>query len=352
MLQILVTGMHLSKKHGSTYKLIEKDGFKIDRKIKMDNTDDTNSAMAKSLGDGIKGLSTAVDELDPDIVLVLGDRSEALSGALVGVYLNKIVAHIHGGEVTKGCIDESIRHAITKLAHIHFPATEDSAKRIERMGERTENIHVVGAPGLDVIKNKYFTPEYEIRNKYNLPIDKPLILVIQHSVTQETHKAKTQIQITLEALLEVEANIILIYPNNDAGGQAIIEKIESAKLPENFRTYVNIPREDYLGLMSIATALVGNSSSGIIEAPSFRLPVVNIGIRQMGRQRAENIIDVPNIKEAIIQAIKQILFDKAYRNKLSNLKNPYGDGKTSERIAKILEELEINEELLQKQITY
>jgi GDP/UDP-N,N'-diacetylbacillosamine 2-epimerase (hydrolysing) len=344
--------MHLSKKHGSTYKIIEKDGFKIDKTVKMPLQDDTNLAMVKSLGDGIRGLADAIDDLSSDIVVVLGDRSEALAGALAGAYLNKIVAHIHGGEVTKGCIDESIRHAITKFAHIHFPTSYDSAKRIERMGEQQKNIHIYAAPGLEAVRNKQYTMGDQLHQKYKIPRDKPLILVIQHPVTQEPHKARSQIQATIEALLMIDAFYILVYPNNDAGGQTIIDTIESANLPQNFRKYINIPREDFLGLMNISSVMVGNSSSGIIEAPSFNLPVVNVGIRQEGRLRAENVVDAPHEKDAIIKAVRKTLFDESFQNIIKSINNPYEKGSSSEQVAKILEALEITEDLLQKQITY
>ena len=350
-LQLIVTGMHLSRKHGLTYKIIEEDSFKIDKKVKMHAIDDTNLSMVKALGEGIKGIAKAVNDLDPDIVLVLGDRSEALAGAIAGAYLNKVVAHIHGGEVSKASIDESNRHAITKFAHIHFPATPTAARRIELLGERTENIYLVGAPGIDAITNKNYLDEYEVRQKYGLS-EKPLVLVIQHPTTQEDNLADVHMRLTLEALKEVEADNLVIYPNNDAGGQAIINVIESSELPNNFKTYENVPREDFLGLMSVASAMVGNSSSGIIEAPSFHLPVVNIGLRQKGRLRVENVIDVPHEKEAIKQALIRAIFDKDYRKKIRGVKNPYGDGCSSKRIVKILNELVINNALIQKQITY
>lgn len=351
-LQILATGMHLSEKHGLTYREIEQDGFKINKKVKMDNEEDSNSAMATNLGKGILGMTQALVELDPDIVVVLGDRSEALAGAIVGAYLNKVVAHIHGGEVSKGCIDESIRHAITKFSHIHFPANTDSAQRIEKMGERPENIFITGAPGLDQIREKKYTPAKEIYNKYSLSQEKPTILVIQHPVTQDTTKAETQMKTTLEALMEIDANYILIYPNNDAGGLAMINIIESTNLPHNFSTYPNIPREDFLGLMSIASCMVGNSSSGIIEAPSFHLPVVNIGIRQEGRLKAKNVINVHHDKQEIMSAIKKALTNEEFKSELKTIKNPYGDGTASIQIAETLEEIEITQDLIQKQITY
>jgi UDP-N-acetylglucosamine 2-epimerase (non-hydrolysing)/GDP/UDP-N,N'-diacetylbacillosamine 2-epimerase (hydrolysing) len=351
-LQIIVTGMHLSKKHGLTYRYIESDGFKINKKVEMDIEDDTNISMATSLGKGIQGLSKALEDLDPDVVIILGDRSEALAGAIVGAYHNKVVAHIHGGEVSKGCIDESIRHAITKFAHIHFPASQDSANRIKRMGERPEYIYNVGAPGLDDIREKKYTSINKIYSKYSLTKKKPTILVIQHPVTQEPNKAKTQMKLTLEALMDINANYILIYPNNDAGGRAMIDIIESTKLPKNFSTYQNIPRVDFLGLMSIASCIVGNSSSGIIEAPSFHLPAINIGIRQEGRLKARNVIDVPHDKQEIMKAIRRAITDKKFQSELKTIKNPYGDGKASIRIVKIIEDLEITKELIQKQITY
>jgi UDP-N-acetylglucosamine 2-epimerase (non-hydrolysing)/GDP/UDP-N,N'-diacetylbacillosamine 2-epimerase (hydrolysing) len=351
-LQLVVTGMHLSRKHGYTVREIENDGFIINEWVRMYQGDDGGGAMAKGLGAGITGITRAFEKLNPDIVLVLGDRSEALAGAIAGAYLNKIVAHIHGGEVSKGCIDESIRHAITKFSHIHFPATEESAERIRRLGERPENIHVVGAPGLDAILSAGYTPPEQVAEKYMIGQDKPLVLAVQHPVTQQAQEAAEQMRTTLEALRELGAQTILIYPNNDAGGQSMMRVIEGESLPPNIKVYRSIRHEDYLGIMRLASVIVGNSSSGIIEAPSFKLPAVNIGIRQEGRLRGSNVIEAPHGKEAIIKAMLKALNDGGFRRAVERAKNPYGDGKTSGRIANILYNVEITDRLRQKQITY
>ena len=351
-LHLVVTGMHLSKVHGYTLEEIRKSGFEVDEVVDMGEGGDTGAAMATALGEGIVGMTGAFERIDPDIVLVLGDRSEAFAGAIAGAYMNKTVAHVHGGEVTKGCIDESIRHAITKLAHIHFPATEDGANRIIRLGERPENIHVVGAPALDVILNAPRSPPEELAKEFSLDLGKPIILAVQHPVTTQVAEAAKQMRITLEALKTVKAQTILIYPNNDAGGMSMIRVIEETRLPPYIKPYRSLPQRQYLGLMSVATAMVGNSSSGLIEAPSFGLPFINIGIRQEGRLRGENVIDVPHDKDAIIEAIDRAINNKAFREKVKNGRNPWGDGKASKRIVDILKSLVIDDGLLQKQITY
>jgi len=266
--------------------------------------------------------------------------------------MNRVVAHVHGGEVTKGCIDESIRHAVTKLAHIHFPATKDGANRIIRLGERPENVHVVGAPALDVVLNAPRCPPEELAKEFNLDLGKPIILAIQHPVTTQVAEAAKQMRITLEALKTVKAQTILIYPNNDAGGMSMISVIEESRLPPYIKPYRSLPQGQYLGLMSIATAMVGNSSSGLIEAPSFGLPFINIGIRQEGRLRGENVIDVPHDIDAIIEAIDRAINNKAFREKVKKGRNPWGDGKASGRIVDVLKSLVIDDGLLQKQITY
>jgi GDP/UDP-N,N'-diacetylbacillosamine 2-epimerase (hydrolysing) len=351
-LHIIATGMHLSKKHGYTLRDVELSGFKIDEVVDMSPCDDSEASMAKALGKGIIGVTEAFERINPDIVLVLGDRSEAFAGAIAGAYMNRVVAHVHGGEVTKGCIDESIRHAVTKLAHIHFPATKDGANRIIKLGERPENVHVVGAPALDVILNAPRCPPEELVKELNLDLGKPIILAIQHPVTTQVTEAAKQMRITLEALKTVKAQTILIYPNNDAGGMSMIRVIEESRLPPYIKPYRSLPQGQYLGLMSIATAMVGNSSSGLIEAPSFGLPFINIGIRQEGRLRGENVIDVPHDKDAIIEAIGRAINNKAFREKVKKGRNPWGDGKASGRIVDVLKSLVIDDGLLQKQITY
>ncbi|TFH39881.1 MAG: UDP-N-acetylglucosamine 2-epimerase (hydrolyzing) [ANME-2 cluster archaeon] len=352
-LSIIATGMHLSPEHGYTMTEIENDGFKIDVTLDMLLSNDTSASMAKSLGVGIIGITQALEHIKPDIVLVLGDRDEPFAGAIAASHMNIPIAHIHGGDsTTGGCMDESSRHSSTKFAHIHFPATEESAARIEKLGEETWRIQTAGAPGLDTILNTELIPKEQLIEQYSLNASEPLLLAIQHPVTTQPESAANEMRITLEALFELGLQTILVYPNSDAGGRSMIEVIKEYEHLPFLHTFKSLPHIEYLSLLNIADALVGNSSSGIIEASSFHLPVVNIGIRQEGRQRTNNVIDVTSDKEKIMEAINTALYDKAFKQKVNECVNPYGDGKAGLRIAEVLAGIKINQKLLQKHITY
>ena len=352
-LSIIATGMHLSPEHGYTVKEIEKDGFDIDVTVDMLFSNDTGASMAKSVGVGIIGITQALEHIKPNIVLALGDRDEPFAGAIAASHMNIPVAHIHGGDTTGGgCIDDSIRHSITKFAHIHFPVTEESAGRIEKLGEEPWRIHTVGAPGLDTILNAKLIPKEQLIKQYSLNANKPLLLAIQHPVTTQPENAGNEMRTTLEALSELDVQTILVYPNSDAGGRSMIEVIKEYEHIPFLHTFKSLPHIEYLSLLNIADALVGNSSSGIIEASSFHLPVVNIGIRQEGRQRTDNVINVASNKEHIIEAINTALYDEVFKQKVNECVNPYGDGKAGVRIAEVLAEIEIDQKLLQKKITY
>lgn len=350
-LSLIVIGMHLSDEFGYTVKEIERDGFTVDAKINILHTEDTGAAMAQSIGKSVVKTAKALGKIKPDILLILGDRSEMLVGAVSATYMGIPIAHIHGGDIS-GNVDEPVRHAITKLAHIHLAATEESASRIIKMGEEPWRVHVVGAPGLDSILNEKMPEPSEVAGKYGLDLSKPVLLVVQHSVITEAEDASNQIRQTLEAIRELGYQTVLVYPNADAGGRRMIDVIKEYEKYPFLETYKSLPRDEYLGLMRIAGVMVGNSSSGIIEAPSFGLPVVNIGRRQAGRQRAENIIDVDYDKKEIIKAIQYALEDEEFREKAKNCKNFYGDGKAGTRIAKVLSQVKADRRLLEKRMTY
>jgi UDP-hydrolysing UDP-N-acetyl-D-glucosamine 2-epimerase len=349
-LAIVATGMHLMDEFGLTIKEIKKDGFK-NYEIDALYEKDSKESMVNFIGKFIQLLTRKVIEIKPDIILILGDRGEMLAGAIVGVYLTIPVAHIHGGEITS-TVDEFSRHATTKLAHIHFPATEKSAERIIRMGEDPSNVFVVGAPGLDTILNEKLVEPEVLSEKYTLELSEPILLVVQHPVTTEVNDAPDQIHETLDAILELKYPTVLIYPNADAGGRRMIEVIKVYEKYPFIKAFKSIPHKEYISLMKIASVMVGNSSSGIIEAPSFGLPVVNIGSRQEGRERAENVMDVGYDKEEIKAAIKAALYDVEFKEKLKNCKNPYGDGKAGVRIADVLSKIKIDKKLLQKRLAY
>ncbi|KEI12874.1 UDP-N-acetylglucosamine 2-epimerase [Clostridium novyi B str. ATCC 27606] len=350
-LHLIVCGMHLSPEFGMTINEIEKDGFKIDDKIDTILSSDSGEAMAKSIGITLMGLTQSLDRIKPDVLLILGDRGEMMAGALAAIHMNIPVAHIHGGEVT-GTVDESIRHSITKLSHIHFPANGDSRERIIKMGEEKKNVYVVGAPGIDYIKNTEYLSREEVLRRFNLKDDKIFILT-QHPVTTEKDMVVYQIEETLSAIAELGVQTIISYPNSDNGGREIIKVIEKYREKYDFlKVFKNLSQVEYLSLLNTADIMIGNSSSGIIEAPSFKLPVINIGTRQQGRLRACNIIDVSYNRKEILSAIDKVLYNEEFKKELKKCENPYGDGHSGERIADILSKVDINHQLIQKRITY
>jgi len=349
---VIVTGMHLSHEFGYTVREIQKNGFNVEAKVDMLLSSDTSGAMAKSIGLGIIGMAQAWEHLKPDMILVLGDRVEPFAATIAASYMNIPVTHIHGGDSPRGGLDEYARHAVTKLAHIHFPATRKSAERIIKMGEDKWRIHVVGSPALDTILSEPLLPSEALIEKFKLDLSQPLILVVQHPVTTQVEQAPEQMRETLEAIVEVGYPAILIYPNSDAGGRRMIKIIKEYGKYSFIKTFKTLPRKEYLSIMKVASVIVGNSSSGIIDAPSFGLPAINIGIRQEGRERGKNVIDVKHNKQEIIEAVKKALTDKEFLADVKKCENPYGDGKASQRIAEILSKIEIGSKLLQKKISY
>lgn len=349
-LELVVTGMHLLDEFGHTIDEIKKDGYKF-YKIGSKYEKDDKRSMAVFVGEFIEKLSKKIESIDPDFILLLGDRGEMLGGAVVGSYMSIPNVHLHGGEITS-TVDEMARHAITKLSNIHLPATDKSAERIRKMGEDPKYIHVVGAPGLDSVLHEELLSVEIIEKRYDVDLSKPLIMVVQHPVTIEYEDAKEQIRATLEVIKELGYRTILAYPNADAGGRKMIDEIKKYEDLSFLTTYKSIPRKDYISLLANSDVLVGNSSSGIIEAPSLGIPVVNIGTRQRGRERADNVIDVDYNKEDIKVAIEKCLFDDDFKEMKKEIDNPYGDGKTAERVTEILSKINIDKDLLQKKLRF
>src|SRR3989344_9020311 len=348
-IEIAVTGMHLMPEFGKTINEIKKDKFKI-HGINVLYEEDNKESMANFIGKMIQLLIKKVKKIKPDMILLLGDRGEMLAGAIVGGYWAIPVADTHGGDVSFS-IDEISRHAITKLSHLHFAATKNAAKRLIKLGEDSWRVFIAGAPGLDGILDKKPSSE-KIAKKYKLDLSKPILIVLQHPLTLEIEDAGKQMKETMEAIRELNCQAIVIYPNADAGGRKMIRIIREYEKYPFIKIFKNIPRQEYLGLMKIADVLVGNSSSGIIEAPYLHLPAVNIGQRQRGRERAENIIDVNHNKAQIKLAIKKALYDKKFKEKVRKCENPYGEGRAGVKIANVLKKKKINRKLLQKKITY
>jgi len=353
-LQLAVTGMHLLVKYGLTINEIKKDGFKIDAEVRMyTNNEADSSYYGESLSRGISGFTEALLRMKSAIVVVTGDRLEGLGATLAAATLRIPVAHIHGGDKTdSGHIDESIRHSIPRFAQIHFPATQESADRLIKMGEEPWRIHKVGAPGLDSVINQVPVPKQELSEELGLNPDEPIILCIFHSVHLESETAGVQMREITGAINNLKIQTVIIYPNNDAGSQDIIAELEKYRDSSFIKTLPTLSHLHYISLLKYASVLIGNSSSGIIEAPSLKLPVVNVGSRNMGREHAENVIFVSTVKSEIIKAIKMALYDESFRIKVQQCSNPYGDGKASERIVKVLSEIEVDKRLMQKKITY
>ena len=350
-LEIIATGMHLMPEFGKSVEEIVADGFTLHR-VPVLHEEDTRESMAAFVGNLVVSLTKKVSEIHPDLILLLGDRGEMLAGAIVGTYAGITVAHIHGGEITS-TVDEPARHAITKLAHIHLPATKKSARRIIRMGEDPARVYIVGAPGLESILTGEFTSRDELIRKYQINPDLPLILIVQHPVSDEVSDAARQMKATLEAVSVLHHQAIVVYPNADAGGRPMIRVIEEFCTKNTcIRAYTNLPHDDYLGLLKIASVLVGNSSSGIIEAPSFHLPVVNIGSRQQGRERAGNVIDTGYTLDEISIAIKKALDNTTFLKKVKRCKNPYGSGESAKKIVELLRQIDLKKTGTQKKNFY
>ena len=345
-LEIAATGMHLMDEFGRTVSEIRNDGFKV-REIKATYDNNNKGSMTDFIGTFMLKISKTIASSKPDIILLLGDRAEMLGAAIAGAYLAIPVAHIHGGDISSTA-DDTVRHAITKLSHIHFPATKRSAERITGMGERKNRIFITGAPGLDDIFSGSYTSPIDISRKYNLDLSKPVLVVIQHPVTNEIEMSARQMSETMESIKELGQQSIVIYPNADAGSRPMIKVIEKYRKYQNIRIFRNIPRQDYIGLMKVASALIGNSSSGIIESASFRLPAINIGSRQNGRERYQNVTDVLHNKKQITASIRKALFDKTFLQKIKRCRNPYGNGKAGIKIADVLSRIEMDKDFLQK----
>jgi UDP-N-acetylglucosamine 2-epimerase (non-hydrolysing)/GDP/UDP-N,N'-diacetylbacillosamine 2-epimerase (hydrolysing) len=347
----IITGMHLLSEFGDSHKLVEND-FSETVKIPMALQGDTLEDMAIYLASGVKNFTEYFSKNRPDIVVVLGDRTEPFAAALASMYINIPVAHINGGDVSGGTVDESIRHAITKIAHIHLVHTQENADRISKMGEDKKRIHVVGALTLDIILNKALLSKNKIFKKYNLDPKETTFLVVQHPITTLHDQGYSQMQELFSTLINLKKQTVMLYPNCDAGVKRLIDLIENYKHYNYMHVFKNLPHEDYLSIMKNVDLMIGNSSSAIIEAPSFKIPVINVGGRQSGRSRTDNIINVEPDQNKIMKAIDFALNDKDFLKKVQTCKNKFGDGRSSEKIVKILKELKIDEKLIQKQITY
>ena len=351
-LQIVVTGMHLSSKYGMTIDNIIDDGFKIDEicPILLDYKGKDKNAMEISIA--IKEFVGAFNRLNPHIVLILGDRYEAFAAATTAMAMNIPIAHISGGEVTEGAMDEKIRHSITKMAHIHFPGADAYGENIRNMGEETWRIFNVGDPGIENIKSTKLMSKDELKDELGVSVDEDTILLTYHPVTLEVDKVEYQINNIIEALDKINKNMIITYPNSDNGGDVIIEGLQKFALRNsNVHIFKNLGSLRYLSVMNCCGTIVGNSSSALIEAPFLKKPAVNIGNRQKGRLMASNIICCGNSCEDIIKAINKSLSNE-FREKVKHTKSLYGEGKTSKEVVNVLKNIEFNDKLLKKKLVW
>lgn len=346
---LVVTNMHLLPEFGASRREIAADGFEIDQEIFMALDGFTGVSMAKSLGVFLASIADTFARLEPDVVLLAGDRGEQMMTAIAAAHVNVPVAHVQAGEVS-GNVDGQTRHALARYAHIHFAANADAAERLRRTGEQEFRIHEVGAPQLDELVSEEAPALDDLAARFHLDPSRQTVLIVQHPVTEQARLAGEQMAQTLRAVSALRLQSVLIYPNNDAGSGDLRAQIDAFRGPW-LHVERNVPRRYYAGLMRHAAVMVGNSSSGVIEAPSFRLPAVNVGRRQEGRVQAANVINVEH-DEADIRAAVERALSPEFRAGLDGLANPYGDGRASERIVAVLADVPLDERLLYKRLTY
>lgn len=343
-LQLVVTGAHLSTKWGHTVDQIDRDGFSISARVPFELEDDSPLAVAEALAQSTSGLAHAFDRLKPDVVVVLGDRYEVLAAAQASLMLGIPIAHLHGGETTEGAFDEAIRHAVTKMAHLHFVAADEYAWRVRQLGESDENIHNFGAPGLDHLNRSVIADRADVEKTIGSPLGSPVLAVTYHPETLEADEGMGGLRAMLAALADVQgATIVFTGVNADPGHDHFTSEIHRFVDADPSRRHhvLSLGQPRYLGLLSVADAVVGNSSSGLIEAPALRVPTVNIGDRQKGRLRAASVIDCAPTREAIAEALQRAV-DPSFRNGLPENPSLYGIGDASRRIKDVLKNVDLN----------
>lgn len=337
-LQVIVTGMHLSPEFGETWKTIECDGFAIDAKVEMLLSSDSDVGVVKSMGLGVLGFADALDRLRPDVLVVLGDRFEALAVVQCALVMKIPVAHLHGGEITEGAYDDAIRHAITKMSYLHFVAAEPYRQRVIQMGESADRVFNVGAIGLDHLTRSPRMTRDELSQSLDFDLSAPYLLVTYHPVTLAEEDPEQSFKALLAALDRFpEHKVILTYPNADNGGRAIIPLLEdyARQAPARIKAITSLGFKRYLSAVALADAVVGNSSSGIIEVPAFGVPTINIGARQEGRLAAESVLNCKPDALSIEAALRQAL-SADFIGVCKRAVNPYGAGNTASSIVDVL----------------
>ena len=342
VLQLLVSGMHLSPEFGETYQQIEQDGFFIDEKIEILLSSDSAVGTAKSMGLGVLGFADALNRLKPDVLVILGDRFEALAAAQTAMILRVPILHLHGGEITEGAYDDAIRHAISKLSYLHGTSTEEYRQRVIQLGEQPERVKNVGAIGLDHLRRAEFMDVAEIAHSLDFPLNQPYFLVTYHPVTLGEEKPEQSFNALLDALDEFKDHqVIITYPNADDGGRRIIPLLEqyAKSNPKRVCAIPSLGQKRYLSTVKHAAAVIGNSSSGIIEVPSFNVPTVNVGVRQKGRLAAKSVLNCDANKPSIMASIKSAI-NREYTASNEHIKNPYGAGNASEQVIAMLKNMQ------------
>ncbi len=348
-LQIIATGMHLVREFGHTVDQIMADGFEVAHRVESQHPGDTPESIALSMGRGVSGFAELFSRWRPDILTVLGDRFDMFPAVVAATPFLIPIAHMHGGEVTLGAFDDALRHAMTKMSHIHLVSTEIYAQRILQMGENPRHVHVVGAPGLDDILKLDPIDDAELQSTFGFEAGQVNLLVAYHPETRSYEQVAENVAELLAVLDKLDANVVVVRPNADTAHRSIHAALDDfCERNGRVRAPTSLPRRAFLSLMRSASAMVGNSSAGILEAPSFGTPVVNIGRRQEGRVRAGNVIDCAANRTDIDRALRRAL-SSGFRESLVGLRNPYGDGRSSERIADILAATPVTRELVAKQ---
>jgi GDP/UDP-N,N'-diacetylbacillosamine 2-epimerase (hydrolysing) len=342
-LQIIATGMHLSEEFGNTYQQIEEAGFVIDKKVDISLSSDTELAISKSMGLGVIGFAGAFNELQPDLIVVLGDRFEIFSAVSAAMIAKIPVAHLHGGEITEGAFDESIRHSITKMSHLHFAATNEYRDRIIQLGERPNRVFNVGGLGIDNINKLKLLAKSDFEKAIDFELGEKNILVTFHPVTLENSTAKLQFQELLNSIDELKnTRIIFTKTNSDTDGRIINSMIDAyVAIHDNTIAFVSMGQLNYLSALQFMNAVVGNSSSGLLEAPSFKIATIDIGERQKGRIKADSVISCSPTQESISSAFYKS-YSEDFQNIVDNTKNPYGSGGASKIVVDIIKDFDLN----------
>lgn len=346
-LQIISTGMHLSPEFGLTYREIENDGFQIDRKVEMLTSSDTSVGIAKSMGLALIGFADALNDLKPDLIVVLGDRFEIFAAVSAALVARIPVAHLHGGETTEGAFDEALRHSITKMSHLHFVAAEEYRQRVIQLGEQPERVFLVGGLGIDSIKRLKLLDRAALEASIDFKLGPKNLLITFHPVTLENQSSDQQMSELLNALdrLGEATRLIFTMPNADNGGRELIGMVENfVATHANARAYTSLGQLRFLSCVKFVDGVIGNSSSGLAEAPSLQTGTVNIGDRQRGRLKAQSVIDCTPQSQAIFDAIGQ-LYSTPFRQTLSSVVNPYGNGGASGKIVQALRSQDLTDML-------